>query len=243
VLIAMMSCLGVGMAGGGCAPAAAALPVGPVPWADGETGVYVWVEAGAEIGAGTFEQRRTAGGWEIANRSVIGFFEHNGTVVADLETLLPRSSRVVVEGVPATYKVEAAYDADAGIAALRATTPQGIRELNVKLPRGHWVDNEQFLMTLRALPLALGFQMRVNLVNTTGGAVLPVGVEVRAQETIAIEVEGLDGREHLAWRVALMGGAQTAWYSVAKPHILLKYDNGQRVCVLREYRRTGAKTE
>lgn len=57
---------------GGCAPAAAALPVAGVPWLDGETGTYAWLEGGAEVGTAVFSQRRVAEVWELRNTTVLG---------------------------------------------------------------------------------------------------------------------------------------------------------------------------
>lgn len=239
---------------GGCAPAAVALPVAGVPWPDGETATYAWVEAGAELGTGVFSQRRVEGGWELRNTAVLGFYEHVGVVVVDPATVLPLRSEVKVSGVPVSYEVVAEYGAGAsggvaggvggaggagGVAAgkveLTAKTAQGDRGISLKLPAGHYVDNDQLLATIRCLPLREGFKMSINVVNTVGGVSLPVPVAVEGIEQLELQVEGLESSIFEAYRVALLGGQQRAWYTVAAPHIMLRYNNGQRVCELREY--------
>jgi hypothetical protein len=244
---------------GGCAPAAVALPVAGVPWPDGETATYAWVEAGAELGTGVFSQRRVEGGWELRNTAVLGFYEHVGVVVVDPATVLPLRSEVKVSGVPVSYEVVAEYGAGAsggvaggagaggavagGVAAgkveLTAKTAQGDRGISLKLPAGHYVDNDQLLATIRCLPLREGFKMSINVVNTVGGVSLPVQVAVEAIEQVQMPgpVVGLEGMGTTfeAYRVALLGGQQRAWYTVAAPHIMVRYNNGQRVCELREY--------
>lgn len=227
------------LAQAGCGPKPQALPVAAIPWADGETTTYAWVEGGSEIGTGTFSQTLTERGWLIHNTAKIGEYQHTGDVVAHPQTLLPISSRVANEGAPAGFSIDATYDDQSGRVNLVAHTVQGEHELAVRLPKGHYIDNEQLLTTLRALPLSEGYRFTLNLVNTAGGQKVAISVEVRAVETIALSVAGLAGEEHRAYRVALLGGAQTAWYTVEAPHILLKYDNGQRQTVLRRFEAGG----
>jgi hypothetical protein len=236
---------------GGCSGAAGVrLPVAGVPWLDGETGTYAWLEGGAELGTGVFSQRRVdGGGWELRNAAVLGFYEHVGVVVVDPATVLPLRSEIKVSGVPVSYEVTAVYGSGAaggaaagkaaGRAELVAKTAQGDRSISLNLPRGHYVDNDQLLATIRCLPLAVGFKMAINVVNTVGGMSLPVQVAVEAVEPVQLPgpVAGLEGMGTTveAYKVALLGGQQRAWYTVAAPHIMLRYNNGQRVCELREY--------
>ncbi|MDP2871352.1 MAG: hypothetical protein Q8P31_02295 [Bacillota bacterium] len=233
LVLTLVAGLAAASTAGGCAPAPVSLPLAGVPWLDGETGTYAWLEGGLETGTGTFSQHRVEDGWELRNTTTMGFFEHAGSVVVDPQTMMPLRSEVRVSGVPTSYEVAAVYGE--GRAELTARTAQGDRTLSVKLPKGHHLDNDQLLATIRCLPLREGFKLPVNLVNTVGGISLPVPVAVEAIEELQLQVAGLDGSTFAAYRVSLLGGQQRAWYTVAAPHVMLRYDNGQRVCELREY--------
>ncbi len=227
--------LGVGFAVPACGPKPQALPVASIPWSDGETSTYIWVEGGNQIGTGVFSQSLSERGWLIHNTAVIGEMRHTGDVLADQQTLAPVSSTVANEGSLPEFAIEATYDGAAGRVQLVAHTLQGDHELAVRLPAGHYIDNEQLLTTIRAFPLREGYRFTVNLINTAGGQKVTVPLEVKGVETVALAVEGLPGEEHQAYRVSLLGGVQTAWYTVDPAHLLLKYDNGQRQTLLTGY--------
>lgn len=234
LLLALAAAAGFACCAAGCGSRETALPLAGVPWEDGELGAYVWLEGGAQAGTGSFGQRRAGPDWVIENSAELGPLAHRGSVAVDGATLVPRSSVITVTGDPQSYEVRAAYGQ--GRAELVARTPQGQQTLVVRLPGGHCLDNDQLLTTIRCLPLAPGFRFTANVLNTVGGAWLPVPIQVEAVEQVELTVDGLEGTSHQAYRVALMGGRQRAWYTVAGPHILLRYDNGERVCVLRSYR-------
>jgi hypothetical protein len=233
----LVGVLALAGAASGCGRRGAPLPLAGVPWEDGELGAYAWLEGESQVGTGSFGQRRAGQEWVIENSATLGLLEHRGSVTVDGTTLLPRSSEISVTGAPVPYEVEASFQQ--GKADLVARTSQGERTLAVKLPGGHYVDNDQLLTTIRCLPLAPGFGFTINVVNTVGGAWLPVLVQVEAVEQTELPVEGLEGTSHQVYRVGLMGGQQTAWYTVASPHIMLRYNNGERLCVLRSYRARG----
>lgn len=90
---------------------------------------------------------------------------------------------------------------------------------------------------IRCLPLREGFKVQVSLVDTVGGTTFAVPVVVGGIEQLRLhrQVTGLEPATFEVYRVALLGGRQRAWYTVAAPHILLRYDNGQRACELRDY--------
>ena len=178
---------------------------------------------------------KAASGWVIANSITLDGLVHAAEVIIDPITLNPLSSHLAVEGPAINYSIDAVYDRSANQVKLVAHTVQGDQQLAVKLPAGHFIDNEQLLTTLRAMPLAEGFRTEVNLINTAGGQSLAIAVAVTAVETVMVDATGLAGAEQRAYRVSLLGGAQTAWIAVDAPNLLLKYDNGQRQMVLTSY--------
>jgi len=206
-----------------------------VPWGDGEVNTFAWLEGAAQVGTAEMAQARANGLWVIRNAIVLGSFSQAAEVLVDAATLNPSESHLAVEGLPASYSIDAIYDLTAKQVKLAAHTVQGDQQFSVKLPAGHFVDNEQFLTTLRAMPLTDGFKTDVNLVNTSAGQSITVSVAVSGVETITLAVDGLTQVEHRAYRVSLLAGAQTAWIGVDAPHLLLKYDNGQRQMVMTGY--------
>jgi hypothetical protein len=218
-----------------CGAKALPLPIRGVPWGDGEVSTYVWLEGATQVGTAEMAQARANGWWVIRNSIALGGFSQQAEVVVDASILSPSQSHLVVKGQPADYSIDAAYDLAAKQVKLAAHTVQGDQQFSVKLPAGHFVDNEQFLTTLRAVPLADGFKTDVNLVNTSAGQSITISVAVSGRETITLAVDGLPAAEQRVYRVSLLGGAQTAWIGVDAPYLLLKYDNGQRQMVMTGY--------
>ena len=91
------------------------------------------------------------------------------------------------------------------------------------------LDNDQLLMTLRALPFAEGYEgSYVNVVGQNAAQIADnhPGSGQGAGEVPAGSFE--------AWKVELDFGQakQTAWYQVEAPRDLLQYDNGNIKMVL-----------
>jgi hypothetical protein len=91
------------------------------------------------------------------------------------------------------------------------------------------LDNDQLLMTLRALPFAQGYA--ADYVTVVAQNALRVNTTIAVVGTETIEVPA---GSYEAWHVELQAGqsTQNAWYQVDAPHMLVQYDNGANRMVL-----------
>jgi hypothetical protein len=91
------------------------------------------------------------------------------------------------------------------------------------------VDNDQLLMTLRALPFSEGYITNYVIVNTINATKVNGTFTVQPQETVTVPAGSFN-----AWKVEMSFGQTTqyAWYQVDSPFKLVKYDNGTTQMVL-----------
>ncbi len=99
-------------------------------------------------------------------------------------------------------------------------------------------DNEQVIYLIRRLPLAKDYQATFPIFPVTSGQLVECQINVVAREN----VEAI-GRQIDCWKVDLKvkTNGVTAlnhqlWYSVEKPHLLVKYDSGNAVMLLDDVR-------
>lgn len=92
------------------------------------------------------------------------------------------------------------------------------------------LENDQLLMTLRALPFAEGYRASlVDIVPDTASRVNTT-VLVEGKEQVTTPAGQFE-----AWRVELDFGQakQTVWYAVEAPYTMVQYDNGATKLVLK----------
>ena len=92
------------------------------------------------------------------------------------------------------------------------------------------IENDQLLMTLRALPFADGYQTRFVTVVGQSVAKIDTSIRVTGREKIDVPAGSFD-----AWKVELDFGQakQQVWYQVETPNNMVQYDNGTTKMVLR----------
>jgi hypothetical protein len=91
------------------------------------------------------------------------------------------------------------------------------------------VDNDQLLMTLRALPFAEGYAVDYVVVVAQNALKVDTTFTVQAKETVTVPAGSFE-----SWRVEISAGQtkQTVWYQVAAPNMLVQYENGSTRMVL-----------
>jgi len=103
---------------------------------------------------------------------------------------------------------------------------------SIRLPDPPYFDNEQLVMTLRALPLAEGWKTTVNDVITQSVNKQRVTIRVLRQEEVAVPAGVFS-----CWVVEILGTSQKVWIAVEAPHQIVKFtdDSSQLVSVLESY--------
>lgn len=155
----------------------------------------------------------------VSEQKTEGYREYSAVFV-DPETLVPSRTEFELETAQGRVVYTAAY---AGTdVAIKAQTPGGPQDVKVKLPAGPYFDNEEFIMVLRALPLADGFKATLNDIVTRTASKAAITVQVVRRENVTVPAGTYD-----AWVVELKGISQYAWISASAPHELVKYENKQ----------------
>jgi uncharacterized protein (DUF302 family) len=92
------------------------------------------------------------------------------------------------------------------------------------------IENDQLLMTLRALPFAEGYEGKLTTVVGQNVAKIDTTVRIRGREQVTVPAGSFE-----AWKVELDFGQakQQAWYQAGAPNNLVQYDNGTTKMVLR----------
>jgi uncharacterized membrane protein YhfC len=187
--------------------ARAATPFGPAPWADGEVTTYdVVAPNGAVLQANEQRVLHRDGRWVLAH-------DHDEvTLGADL---YPTSS---VHGTAETTLRELTF----AEREVKVRTTKGGKTSEAVYPlEDRALDDDAFVPTLRALPLAVGY--RTSLLSfSSSGVSLRFEIEVASQEKVTVPAGTFD-----AFRVIIDFGPsrRLAYYSVDPKHYLVRYEN------------------
>lgn len=207
-------------------PAATPVTFAKAPWAVGEKTTYTVTTSadgqpagnatyaiGGEFEAATVSANLTVG--ETQDRFQIGF---NGTTFAPTSEL---RSIVTAQG---TISIQSEFHA--GGATIQVIGPNGTVRHQLTLQDPYYI-NDQFLIILRALPFAQGYQGALAIVPSQGNpAAINTVVTVTGQEQITTPAGTFT-----CWRVTAeyegADTAQTLWYSADAAHYLVRYDTGR----------------
>ncbi len=230
VWVAMM--LALALLAGACsagAGKAAPLSLGTAPWQDGELLVYDIIDRqGNTLGTSTFGFAREGDAWLLTAADKAGQLDQVSKVRIDAATLKPLDKEKTVKNASTDATLNITYaEGKVQIAALVNGKEQNV---SIDLPE-HALENDQLLMTLRAMPFAEGYEgSLVDIVPDTASKV-SLTVRVKGKETVSVPAG-----EFETWRVELdFGqGKQTVWYAVEAPYTMVQYDNGSTKIVLRE---------
>ena len=223
-LLAMIAFVAGCRSGG---PTGQGLALGSAPWQDGDRAMYDVVDRdGNRLGRSEFTFAREGGAWVLSAADEIGELHQACTVRIDAQTLQPLDEEKTVRTPKADVTLRTSYTG--GQLEIKAVVNGEDRSATISVP-AHALDNDQLLMTLRALQFADGYQgSYVNVVAASATKVKTM-VRVQGKETVEVPAGNLE-----AWRVELDFGQarQHAWYQVDPPHHMVQYDNGTLKFVL-----------
>jgi len=216
----------------GVLPDAARVAFTKAPWTQGERTAYVVTTTsngqaagnatytiGGEFEATTVSANLTVGSTQ--DRFQIGF---NGT------TFAPTSEVRSIITPQGTISIQSEFHS--GGATIQVIDANGTTRNQLTLQDPYM--NDQFLMILRALPFAQGYQGALAIVPSQGNpAAINTVVTVTGQEQLKAPAGTFT-----CWKVVAqyegVEATQTLWFSTDDKHYLVRYDTGRYTYVLSE---------
>jgi hypothetical protein len=206
---------------------APALTLGAAPWQDGEKAVYDIVDTnGSKLGTSEFSFARDGDAWLLTTTTKTGQVEEAAKVRLDGATLRPLGKEKTIKNAGTDATLSITYST--GKVQMKAVVNGKEQNVAVGIP-ANVLENDQLLMTLRAIPFAAGYQGSLVTFVPESAAKVKTTVRVLGQEKVETPAGSVD-----AWRVeGNLGQAKhSAWYAVAAPYALVQYDNGATKMVL-----------
>lgn len=200
-----------------------ALTVGPAPWADGESNLYVAL-TGRQKPEATVQwtwSRADSNGWSLS------YERNNGgatkpTLIKTDDSLWPVQSVRESNGTKTTTSFSPQQ-------VVIDTETAGKKSSHPLTPRQRPIDNDLLLQLLRAAPLGDGYAASVYNVVPGNRAGMPTTIQVLGTETVTVPA-GEFSTWHL--RLQAVSGRHDAWYEKAPPHRLVRYVNGAGISQL-----------
>jgi hypothetical protein len=231
VLCALVSVAGCGSgAAPGAAPSGSAVPLKLTPpWTGADHAEYNILKDADNSLLGTSVIDIQPGGEATTvehHLQISGVTQHFGVKV-DPQTLKPLVTTEEVTGSPDDFSLTGTYANDK--LAITAKTSQGDKSTTIDVPADAY-DNDSLLPILRGLPFSAGYAASFTNIIPANAAQVKVTLTVPGQETVTVPAGTFD-----TYKVVMEfngGHPQTAWYEVASPHRLIKYDNGTTQFVL-----------
>lgn len=199
----------------------ARLALGEAPWREGEKAVYDVVDrSGNRAGSAEFAIAGQGEAWVLTQVEKIGQLDQTATVRIDARTLEPLGEEKTIRAPGTDATVTTTYQG--GKLEIKALVKGEEKAATIDVPAGA-LDNDQLLMTLRALSFAQGYQGQVLVIVAQNALKISGTIRVQGQEAVTVPAGTLQ-----AWKVELefAQARQYAWYEVASPHRLVQYDNG-----------------
>jgi hypothetical protein len=197
------------------------------PWQNGSTADYEWLDAsGAKIGTSQFDFSLNVGVWTITEKDAVSGLDQTIAIQIDAATLAPLGEQKTIHTGSSNVDLVTKYEN--GQLTINANVNGQNRTASLDVP-ANAIDNDQLLMTLRALPFAQGYKVEYVVIVADNGLKVNTTVAVQGKETVDVPAGSFE-----SWRVQIAAGqsTQTAWYQVAAPHNLVEYDNGTNRMVL-----------
>jgi len=220
ILVTVLA-LAVLAAAAGCRPPEEQPLVLTVPWRDGETSRLEVVnsETGTLVAEWRIEMAAAPdGGWVITSETWSPQGSELSAVRVASGTLLPQTIDYTLESPQMKATLTGRYGEKELV--ISATVNGEAQEATVRLPAPPYFDNEQFVATLRAFPLAEGWERAVNLIVSKSATKARLTVRVVGREEVTVPLGRFD-----CWKVELVGVGQTAWVNAEAPHQLVQYEN------------------
>jgi hypothetical protein len=209
-------------------PSGAGLGLEAAPWQNGSTASYEWLDdaSGAQLGTSQFTFASENNEWIVSEDDKIGELDQTIVMRINLETLEPVGETKTIKTPTTNAEISTVYQN--GKLEITAVVNGKTSSASIDVP-SNAIDNDQFLMTLRALPFAEGYTADYVVVVAQNALKVATTVSVLAMETIEVPAGSYN-----AWHVELQAGqsTQNAWYQADAPHMLVQYDNGTNRMVL-----------
>jgi len=198
------------------------------PWSNGEMTSYDWLDdaSGSQIGTSTITITQHTTNWVITEVDAIGQENQTIQMTINSETLKPVGEQKTIKSSSNNIQLTSDYSADK--VDITADVNGTTKTASVDVPQNA-VDNDQLLMTLRALPFSEGYKATYVIVSTMNATLTNGTFTVQPQETVTVPAGSFN-----TWKVEMNFGQTTqyAWYKVDSPHKLVKYDNGTTQLVM-----------
>lgn len=201
--------------------APSSLGLDAAPWANGSAASYEWLDSsGTQLGTSQFEFSLQGDAWVITDTDQIGELDQTSVITLSATTLAPLGEYKTIHAPNADAQITTTYED--GKLDIKAIVNGQARTATIAVP-SNAIDNDQFLMTLRALPFAEGYKASYVVIVAQNALKVNTTVTVQAQEQIQVPAGSFQ-----TWHVELDSGQtqQFAWYQVDAPHLLIQYDNG-----------------
>jgi hypothetical protein len=202
-------------------PAANPLGLDPAPFQNGATLDYQWLDANdATIGTSQFQFTLSDGMWTMAETDKIGELDQTIEMRLDAATLQPLGEQKTIRTATQTVVLTTTYES--GTLDIAANVNGETRTASLDVP-ANAVDNDQFLMTLRALPFAQDYATTYTVIVAQNALKVDTTITVGAPVSVTVPAG-----TYRTWPVELeaSGTNQTAWYQIDAPHELIQYNNG-----------------
>lgn len=219
VILAALLVAGCG-ASATATPTAAPAPTGPAaPWGAGDRAEYSIESNGTALGSLVFTTERKDDGHVIKTETSAGAVTDVSNVRVDKDLKPIGNTRQVTGAGKADFTLMTVYDK--GKLSIQAKTADGDKTATINVPADSW-DNDQSLVSIRALPLADGYSFTYTNVVGASAAVVKTTITVVGRETVTVPAGSFT-----AYKVEMdFGqGKNLAWYDVKAPHHIVKYEN------------------
>lgn len=224
-LLALLA-LAVSCASGGDG-GSAGLALGAAPWQDGDKLTYDWLDkSDNKSGTAEVSLAKDGGAWVISWADKIGAIDQESKVRIDAQTLKPLGAEKTIKAQGTDAKIDTTYQD--GKLDIKAVVNGEDKSASIDVP-ANAIDNDQLLMTLRALQFADGYEGKCVIVVGQSAAKVDTTVRVKGKESVTVPAGSYE-----AWKVELDFGQakQYAWYQTDAAHNLVQYDNGATKAVL-----------
>lgn len=225
LLLTLVACSIGGSAGSEAAGVGLAL--GPAPWKNGDVARYDIIDkSGKKVGSDVFSFSLSGAAWVISDHTQGSNFEQQAQVRLDAASLQPLGEEKTVKADKTNYTLSTVYSR--GKLVINAVVNGQKRNATISVP-ANGLDNDQLLMTLRALQFSDGYVAQFTNVVAANALKLATTVRVLGRETIQVPAGSFD-----CWKVELDFGQakQYVWYDTAGQHDMVQYDNGATKSVL-----------
>lgn len=200
----------------------ASLGLNAAPWQNGGTASYEWLndQSGSQIGTSQYSFALKNNEWTINEDVKIGELNQTIEMRVNAETLEPLGEKKTIKSPSTNADITTTYKN--GKLDITALVSGKTKKASIDVP-AIAIDNDQLLMTLRALPFAPGYKASYVLIVAQNALKVNTTVTVLSQEKIDVPAGNF-----VTWHVEIQAGqsTQNAWYQVDAPHSLVKYDNG-----------------